>query len=327
VRITNTLTEEGFKSATGRELGMSAADVPSFMKRGVTRVAKNRASASVRALVRKLGHVRSDARRMLRMGAAGWKAATYHRRRLRGPYFLPVGYRSRDRTVYDHKQQEEQAEWQRAVYTTAARIGESLHSLRVIDVGCGNGEKLVDLYPRFEIIGIDYGENLRRCRQRYEFGTWLEHDLDVDEPLPPSAEVERSIIVCADVIEHLLRPERLLMRLREALEHADAGIISTPERILTHGSRQLGPPPNRAHVREWALDEFAALLSAHRFWHGFVGLTRTHAARRPRNTILAMVFPSAERLAAAGVRPRPPSIRLRRPDQTPTDRRSREASH
>jgi hypothetical protein len=30
VRITNTLTEEGFKSATGKELGMSGADVPSF---------------------------------------------------------------------------------------------------------------------------------------------------------------------------------------------------------------------------------------------------------------------------------------------------------
>lgn len=296
---------------------MSGADVPSFTKRGVTRVAKSRASAYVRALARTLGHVRRHGRRMSRMSAVGWKAARYHRRRLPGPYFLPVGYRSRDRPLYDHKRQEEQTEWQRAVYTTAAWIGESLQSLRVIDVGCGNGEKLVDLYPRFEVIGIDYGENLRRCRERYEFGTWLEHDLDVDEPLPLSAEVERSIIVCADVIEHLLRPERLLMHLREALEHADAAVISTPERVLTHGSREMGPPPNPAHVREWALDEFTALLSAHHFSSGIVGLTRTHAARRPRNTILATVFPSADRLAAAGVDPGLPSIRLRRPVQAP----------
>jgi 2-polyprenyl-3-methyl-5-hydroxy-6-metoxy-1,4-benzoquinol methylase len=272
-----------------------------------------RHAASVRALAHKRGHVRRLARRMLRMSAVGWKAASYRRQRLPAPYFLPVGYRSRDRPVYDHKQPEEQRQWQRSVYTTAARIGESLQSLRVIDVGCGNGEKLVDLYPRFEIVGIDYGENLRRCRERYDFGTWLEHDLDVDEPLPLSAEVERSIIVCADVVEHLLRPERLLMRLREALERADAAVISTPERILTHGSGQMGPPPNLAHVREWALDEFAALLSAHHFWSGFVGLTRTHAARPPRNTILATVFPSADRLAAAAVDPGLPSIRLRRP--------------
>ena len=277
---------------------------------GMAQVAKSRASASVRALPRRFGHARVQARRMLRMSAVGWKAATHHRRRLPGPYFLPVGYRSRDRPVYDHKQQDVQTEWQRDVYAAAATIGESLQSKRVIDVGCGNGEKLVDLYPRFEIIGIDYGENLRRCRQRYEFGTWLEHDLEVDEPLPLAAELEGSVIVCADVIEHLLRPERLLTRLRDALEHADAAVISTPERILTHGSRQLGPPPNAAHVREWALDEFAALLSAHHFSNGFVGLTRTHAARRPRNTILATVFPSADRLAAAGVDPGLPSIRL-----------------
>jgi 2-polyprenyl-3-methyl-5-hydroxy-6-metoxy-1,4-benzoquinol methylase len=254
---------------------------------------------------------------MWRMSAVGWRAARYQRRRPPGPYFLPVGYRSRDRPVYDHKEQEQQIEWQRSVYTTAVRLGESLESVRVIDVGCGNAEKLVDLYPRFEIIGIDYGENLRRCRERYEFGAWLEHDLDADEPLPLSGEVERSIIVCADVIEHLLRPERLLLRLREALENADAAVISTPERLLTHGSRQMGPPPNPAHVREWALDEFTALLSAHRFWNGFVGLTETHVARRDRNTILATVFPNADRLAAASVDPRRPSIRLRQPDQAP----------
>jgi hypothetical protein len=91
--------------------GMAGADVRGFRKRGVTRVAKNRASASVRALPRKLRHAWGHARRMLRMSAVGWKAARYHRRQLSGPYFLPVGYRSRDRPVYDHKQQDEQTEW------------------------------------------------------------------------------------------------------------------------------------------------------------------------------------------------------------------------
>ena len=250
-----------------------------------------------RRFARMLGAGRG--RRLVRMLAAGWDRAPRGLRPLPGPYFLPSGYRSRERPAYDYEHRDDGIVYQPNVYADAARIAERLGSPRIIDVGCGNGEKLVALYPRFEIVGIDHGENLLRCRERFPFGTWLEHDLDSAKPLPLSDDVAGSVLICADVIEHLRYPERLLRNLRVALGRAHATLISTPERDLTWGTGHMGPPPNPAHVREWALNEFAALLAAHSFEQGFIGLTRSSNTRTLQNTILAVVFPDTRRLAAA----------------------------
>ena len=238
------------------------------------------------------------ARRFARTLAAGWDRAPRGLRPLPGRYFLPSGYRSREQPAYDYEHRDDGIVYQPDVYADAARIAERLRALRIIDVGCGNGEKLVALHPRYEIVGIDKGDNLERCRERFPFGTWLEHDLDSDEPLPVGDAVEGSVLICADVIEHLLYPERLLEKLRLGLSRADAILISTPERDLTHGTGHMGPPPNPAHVREWTLHEFAILLAAHGFEHGFIGLTTQNSVQRLRNTTLAVVFPDVQRLAA-----------------------------
>ncbi len=217
-----------------------------------------------------------------------------------GRYFIRQGYREREAPAYDLEHRSEDRMWQPDVYVTAAGITERLGFGRIVDVGCGNGEKLVMLHPRFEIVGIDIGENLRLCRERYPERQWIEHDLDSDALLPLEPEVFRSsVVVCADVIEHLVNPERLLAKLRRACDEGACVVLSTPERELLWGVSHAGPPPNPAHVREWSTGELAAFLASEGFGHGVLTLTRSHDRSPLRSTILAVLCPDEATLERA----------------------------
>ena len=90
-------------------------------------------------------------------------------------------------------------------------------------------------------------------------GEWLAIDLETTETLPVPA---GSVVVCSDVIEHLIHPERLVRLLGSCLDDAALVVISTPDRIRTRGGRHFGPSPNRGHVQEWSLRELVAFLTA-----------------------------------------------------------------
>ena len=92
-------------------------------------------------------------------------------------YCIRPDYRSRIRPKY-FLHAFDGINWQPDVYPKAAEIAAQSGARRIVDLGCGNGEKLVALHPRFEIVGIDFGANLDRCRALYPFARWLEHDLD-----------------------------------------------------------------------------------------------------------------------------------------------------
>jgi 2-polyprenyl-3-methyl-5-hydroxy-6-metoxy-1,4-benzoquinol methylase len=222
-------------------------------------------------------------------------------RRLPQRYFIRHDYTARKAAEeYDAAERWGDVVWQPDVYPSAARIAERLGSVRIVDLGCGNGEKLAALHPRFEIVGLDTGANLELCTSRYPFGTWLEHDLDEDTALPLDADQLRgAVVVSADVIEHLLRPEILLHKIGAALETGDAACISTPDRRRTWGAAHIGPPPNVAHIREWETAEFCAFLAAEGFSHGCVGFTRANDRDTALKTILARVYPDESRLRLA----------------------------
>ena len=189
--------------------------------------------------------------------------------------------------------------YQPDVYRDLARIGARLGSRRLIDVGCGNAEKLVVHRGAFELVGIDYGPNIEACRARYDFGTWIEADLGAPGPLlEDSALLERATLVCSDVIEHVPAAERLVEKLAGALETADALLISTPERAILRGADDVGPPRNEAHVREWTIRELSAFLRRSGLQHGTIGLTRSHDQTTQQGTILAVYPRDAELLDA-----------------------------
>lgn len=112
------------------------------------------------------------------------------------------------------------------------------------------------------MVGVDYGDNIAFCRRTYAFGSWLESDLEQHEllPLPPML-LRQAVVVCSDVIEHLIDPRALLATMHDLLAHARYVVLTTPDRVRTHGSTHAGPPPNPAHTREWTTDELARLCA------------------------------------------------------------------
>lgn len=208
-------------------------------------------------------------------------------------FFLKSGYVARAHPDYFTDQPEDNITWQPDVYPFAANFAEKVGSTKIIDIGCGRALKLAKLYEQhleWEFTGIDYGVNISWCRENWRFGTWIQADLECGTTRPATKLIiENAIIICSDVIEHLVNPVPLLRLLYKLLRRGAAAVIfSTPERDLTRGKTDTGPPANPYHVREWNLEEFRTLLE----WAGFklihLGLTRSNDAGPDQRTILAV---------------------------------------
>ena len=208
------------------------------------------------------------------------------------PYCLKAGYESRPQPEYFHDTvtDTDQVVWQPDVYPYAAAVARRLGARRLIDVGCGHAQKLVALQDEFETIGIDFGDNLDHCRRHHPRGRWLEANLEQPAPWPVSvSDAADAVVICSDVIEHLIHPEALLNHLQALLRHALVAVVSTPERDLTWGRDHAGPPPNPCHTREWNQTEFAALLQRAGLRLEYLGVTRSNDRAADRQTILAVV--------------------------------------
>jgi len=205
-----------------------------------------------------------------------------------GEYMIRSGYESRPEPLYFvDLDPNTDIVYQPDVYTHASELASALGAWRLIDVGCGKAGKLVALEEHFETFGIDHGENIAWCREHHSTGVWIEHDLEQPDPIPVDA--RDSIVVCADVIEHLRQPQHLAAGLLRLLEDgALAVLISTPEREGTYGPWHQGPPPNVAHAREWTIRELTTFLRRIGFRHGTAGLTRNNTAENQSSTILCV---------------------------------------
>jgi hypothetical protein len=222
-------------------------------------------------------------------------------------FFLKNGYSVRLNPEYfiDELAEWEGITWQPDVYPFAAEFAAKRDSKKIVDIGCGRALKLAELqrqHPDWDFIGIDYGANVSWCKANHGFGTWVEADLEYGILRTGHFAVEKSILLCSDVIEHLVNPVPFLRLIRNLLRQgATAAIFSTPERDLTRGESDNGPPENPCHVREWNSEEFKALLE----WAGFelihLGLTRSNDAEPDEKTILAICVLSEQALTRKSI--------------------------
>lgn len=67
------------------------------------------------------------------------------------------------------------------------------------------------------------------------------------------------------------------------------GIVAEVERDLSRGIRDMGPPANACHIREWNLAELATLLEHYGLAPRRSGLTRSDDKWEACTTILAHV--------------------------------------
>ncbi|MFL5658955.1 MAG: methyltransferase domain-containing protein [Ktedonobacteraceae bacterium] len=207
-------------------------------------------------------------------------------------YFIKPGYRIREKPVYcdDREYSESGILWQPDVYPFAAYLARHFRCSYIIDIGCGVAQKLVKLHPEFQVIGIDFKDNIQYSQKEFQFGQWIEWDLDKPGVIPICPEIlSNSVIICSDVIEHLIHPDFLLENLKTCLAYAPAALLSTPERDLTYGLKNIGPPPNPKHIREWNESELESLLRSYDFHIEFMGLTMSNNKDWRKKTLLAIL--------------------------------------
>lgn len=140
-------------------------------------------------------------------------------------------------------------EWQREVYETARSIADQHHFQSVLDIGTGSAYKLLKYFRASDTLGMDLPPTVRWLKRHYPDRRWT----DKFEPQPGF-----DVLICADVIEHIPDPDQVLDLIARC--RPQVAVISTPDRSLLKRGHD-GPPGNKAHVREWAYEEFATYIS------------------------------------------------------------------
>jgi SAM-dependent methyltransferase len=188
-------------------------------------------------------------------------------------YFLPEGYRTnpvattrdseREDVYWNPNRWRNALYYQYPVYKYCANLIKKTGANRIVDVGCCCVvRKLEMLHRRFrqlEIVGIDQEEPIQTCRRNYSFGRWIADDLE--NPGPEVDGLQADLVVCSDVIEHVLDPDVLLEYLRARCRAGGRIVISTPDRERLYGLGKLAAG-QRDHVREWSGVEFSSYLAA-----------------------------------------------------------------
>ena len=152
-------------------------------------------------------------------------------------------------------------QFQDEVYAAARKVCVDNKYNTVLDIGCGSAYKLVKYFRDKKFVGLDLEPNLSHIKDKYPLYDFRLSDFDK----PPAESFD--LIICSDVIEHLLEPDDLLKFINQIdFKHL---VLSTPERRTIQELQKSfgwqvqmnGPPHNLMHVREWSFDELREYLS------------------------------------------------------------------
>jgi SAM-dependent methyltransferase len=149
------------------------------------------------------------------------------------------------------------------VYLRARQIALAIGAQSILDVGSGPGIKAARLLcgSIAEVVLVDQPTTAPLVAERCPSAQFVAANLeDVSLGLGRTFDV----IICADVIEHLIDPRPCLMFIRRHSAPHTRIVLSTPERDYARGvgCRACDKPE---HVREWTGPEFVAMLADHGF--------------------------------------------------------------
>lgn len=165
-------------------------------------------------------------------------------------YKIKPGYIHRENiSLFDDSHNSDQ--WQYEVYQLAYTIAKIIPKKPVLDIGCGSGYKLINIFNDFDTLGVELKFSYDILVEKYPNKKW-----ELKTPIPPNDTF--GIVILSDVIEHIIDPDDMISYIN--LINFDYLIISTPNRDDTRLSQD-GPPNNESHVREWSFNEFHQYLS------------------------------------------------------------------
>ena len=152
-------------------------------------------------------------------------------------------------------------QFQDEVYEAARKLCVEKGYKTILDIGCGSAFKLIKYFRDKKFVGLDLEPNLSHIKDKYPLYDFRLSDFNS----PPTESFD--LIICSDVIEHLLEPDDLLAFINNiSFKHL---VLSTPERGTIQNLQKSfgwqvqvnGPPHNLMHVREWSFDELRKYLS------------------------------------------------------------------
>lgn len=149
-------------------------------------------------------------------------------------------------------------EWQLEVYLHALGLLKKHNLQSIVDIGCGSAYKLMTYFDDYSTIGLELPVNVQTLQEKYPNKKWQISDFK-EKP-----SITTDVIICSDVIEHLVDPDELLEYIK-GISYQFL-ILSTPDRNLIYKPWRKGywgPPSNKAHQREWNFNEFGKYISAH----------------------------------------------------------------
>ncbi len=155
---------------------------------------------------------------------------------------------------------EASARYQRHVYRWARSLIDQRRLTTVLDVGCGVATKLEEfIVPTgAQVVGLDQIAAVDACRLLGRSGEFHAVDLESPNLVAPG---RFGLVICADVLEHLVDPSHTMRVIREATENDGLALLSTPERTRRRGRRCMGSDKPE-HVREWARGEFVRFVES-----------------------------------------------------------------
>lgn len=163
------------------------------------------------------------------------------------------------RTQYHHYDDSlEEDQWQLEIYLHALGLMKKNKFKSIVDIGCGSAYKLVTYLGEYETIGLELPVNVEKLQRKYPERRWNVSNFSA------KPDMTTDVVVCSDVIEHLVDPDELLDYIK-GISYKYL-ILSTPDRNLVYKPSDegyYGPPRNEAHVREWNYKEFGEYISTH----------------------------------------------------------------
>jgi hypothetical protein len=179
--------------------------------------------------------------------------------------------------------------YQPHVYELASFVAERAGARRIVDIGAGSAQKLVGLPSDLEIVCVDTAAIKELTLKNVPRAHFIEYNLENGLPHLNSDLFASSIVICADVLEHLVQPERLATDLATVSRLCPYIFISTPDRPRARGLLNWGPPENPAHTMEWSADEFVRFLCDCGFQPNFLaGYTVSNNKEFAKSTVLVI---------------------------------------
>jgi len=160
---------------------------------------------------------------------------------------------SAERTPANHSAERPIRERQLAAYYRAA---DYIEDLRVLEIGCGEGIGPSLLSTKAaSMVALDYSEEAIRIARSRHGDCGIEFQLMRVPPIKfPTGSFDA--IICFQMIEHLEKPEELVVEIKRVMKEDGVALIATvnKEETITE---------NPYHLHEFCADELEALLKRH----------------------------------------------------------------